>query len=323
MYGIRLPVRRCARSGLIGFLVAGTSAVLAASVGGATPLAEMVPLKGNVHRLARAQFDVGEAPESLRLSGLDIVFAKTPDQERALQQLLSDQQDRNSQYGSRFGVSEATYAAVADWLRTAGLTVGALPPGRGHLTFFGSKAQIESALRTRIHLFDVEGGRHYANVSAPMVPAALQAAISAIRGLTDFHPKAGARVRAAPSHLSPANGLGPLTVVPDAFYSGADQYLGYVGPTDFAIIYNLQPEYQLGVAPGPPRAGRPAVRRGRAAGRICRPCAHRRPPGLTRATTRSSRGGVIRGPAGTPSLSTPTGSRARRRRASRCPRHRR
>ena len=257
MYGIRLPVRRCARSGLIGFLVAGTSAVLAASVGGATPLAEMVPLKGNVHRLARAQFDVGEAPESLRLSGLDIVFAKTPDQERALQQLLSDQQDRNSpryhhwltpaQYGSRFGVSEATYAAVADWLRTAGLTVGALPPGRGHLTFFGSKAQIESALRTRIHLFDVEGGRHYANVSAPMVPAALQAAISAIRGLTDFHPKAGARVRAAPSHLSPANGLGPLTVVPDAFYSGADQYLGYVGPTDFAIMYNLQPEYQLGV----------------------------------------------------------------------------
>jgi hypothetical protein len=240
MYGIRLPMRRCVRSGLIGLLLVGTSAVLAASVGGARPEADLVPLKGNVHRLARAQFDVGEAPESLRLSGLDIVFAKTADQERALQQLLSDQQDRSSpryhhwltpaQYGSRFGVSEATYAAVADWLRTAGLTVGALPPGRGHLTFFGSKTQIESALRTRIHLFDVEGGRHYANVSAPMVPAALQAAISAIRGLTDFHPKAGVRARAAPSHLSRANGLGPLTVVPDAFYSGGGQYLGYVGP---------------------------------------------------------------------------------------------
>ena len=91
-----------------------------------------------------------------------------------------------AQYGSRFGVSDATYAAVADWLRTTGLTVGALPPGRGHLTFFGSKTQIEGALRTRIHLFDVEGGRHYANVSAPMVPAALQTAISAVRGLTDF-----------------------------------------------------------------------------------------------------------------------------------------
>ena len=140
MYGIRLPVRRCARSGLIGFLLAGTSAVLAASVGGATPQAELVPLKGNVHRLARAQFDVGEAPESLRLSGLDIVFAKTPDQERALQQLLSDQQDRNSpryhhwltpaQYGSRFGVYRVPpMRPCADWLRTTGLTVGALPPG--------------------------------------------------------------------------------------------------------------------------------------------------------------------------------------------------
>jgi hypothetical protein len=257
MYGIFLPLRRCARSGLIALLLAGTSAALAASVGGAAPNAELVPLTGNVHRLARAQFDVGEAPESLRLTGLDIVFAKTPAQERALQQLLSDQQDRNSpryhhwltpaQYGKRFGVSDATYAAALGWLQSSGLSVGTLPPGRGHLTFSGSKAQVESTLQTSIHLFDGDGGRHYANVSDPMVPAALQAAISAIRGLNDFHPKAGVRARAAPVPLSRANErLGPLTVVPNAFYSGGDQYLGYVGPTDFAIMYNLQPEYQLG-----------------------------------------------------------------------------
>jgi trimeric autotransporter adhesin len=184
MYGIHREMRGSARPGLIALLLAGISAPLASSAGiGVTPDTELVPLEGNVHRLARAQFDAGEAPESLRLTGLDIVFAKTPEQERDLQQLLSDQQNRTSpryhhwltpaQYGRRFGVSDATFAAVAGWLKASGLTVGALPPGRGHLPLFGSKAQIEGALHTRIHLFNVQGERHYANVSDPMMPAAL------------------------------------------------------------------------------------------------------------------------------------------------------
>jgi subtilase family serine protease len=259
MCGIHKERRRYVRSGLIALLLAGTSAALAASAGsGVTPDTGLVPLTGNVHRLARAQFDAGEAPDSLRLTGLDIVFSKTPEQERALQQLLSDQQDRTSpryhhwltpaQYGRRFGVSDAIFAAVAGWLKASGLTVGTLPPGRGHLTFFGSKAQIEGALSTRIHLFNVQGERHYANVSDPMVPAALQTAISAIRGLNDFHPKSGVRSRASPVALLQAGDQrGRSTPEPNTFYPGSGQYPGYVGPTDFAVMYNLQPEYQLGV----------------------------------------------------------------------------
>ena len=34
---------------------------------------------------------------------------------------------------------------------------------------------------------------------------------------------------------------------PDTYYGGSDQYPGYVGPTDFAIMYNLQPAYQQGI----------------------------------------------------------------------------
>jgi subtilase family serine protease len=259
MYGIHREMRRSARSGLIAFLLAGTSAVLAASAGmGVTPDTQLVPLKGNVHRLAHAQFDVGEAPDSLRMTGLDIVFAKTPEQERELQQLLSDQQNRTSplyhhwltpaQYGRRFGVTDATFAAVAAWLRSSGLAVGTLPSGRGHLPFFGNKAQIEGALHTRIHLFDVPGERHYANVSDPMIPAAFQAAVSAIRGLNDFHPKPGVRPQTMPGPLLRASdSRARLTPEPSTFYSGSGQYPGYVGPTDFAVMYNLQPEYQLGV----------------------------------------------------------------------------
>ena len=65
-----------------------------------------------------ARFDAGEAPASLQLNGLDIVFTKSPAQERTLQALLAAQQDPKSpqyhqwltpaEYGQRFGASDAT-----------------------------------------------------------------------------------------------------------------------------------------------------------------------------------------------------------------------
>src|ERR1700722_12235834 len=249
MYRIHRDVRRTARSGLIALLLAGTSAALAASAGiGVAPDTKLVPLAGSVHRLARAQLDVDGAPESVRLTGLDIFFVKTSEQERALQQLLSDQQDRTSpqfhrwltpaQYGTRFGVSDATYAAAVAWLKASGFTVGTLPPARGHLPFFGNKAQVEGAFHTSIHLFNVQGERHYGNVSDPLMPAGLQAAVSAIRGLNDFHPKPGVRPQAAPAALLQAGDQrAGSTSAPNTFYSGSGQYPGYVGPTDFAVMY--------------------------------------------------------------------------------------
>jgi subtilase family serine protease len=219
--------------------------------------ADLVPLSGNVHQLARAQFDAGEAPSTLRPNGLDIVFTKTPEQERALQQLLAAQQDPKSpqyhkwltpaQYGQRFGASDATLAAVTNWLTSNGLAVGEPPAGRGHLPFFGGKAQVEGALHTRIHLFAVAGEQHYANVSAPLIPASLTTAITAIRGLNDFHPRPGVHPsKAAPRGTLPRVGHLSALAAPATYYSGTDQYPGYVGPTDFAIMYNLQPVYSQG-----------------------------------------------------------------------------
>jgi subtilase family serine protease len=218
---------------------------------------DLVPLSGNVHRFARLQFDAGEAPSTLRPSGLDIVFTKTPEQVQALQQLLAAQQDPKSpqyhkwltpaQYGQRFGASDATLAAVTNWLKSSGLSVGQLPSGRGHLPFFGSKAQVEGALHTRIHLFEAAGEQHYANVSAPLIPASLVSAITAIRGLNDFHPRPGVHPsKAGPRGMLPRVGRSSALAAPATYYSGSGQWPGYVGPTDFAIMYNLQPAYSQG-----------------------------------------------------------------------------
>ncbi|HTV96948.1 MAG TPA: fibronectin type III domain-containing protein [Steroidobacteraceae bacterium] len=260
MYGkIHRALRRAvsARAASSRLLLAAAAAAMLGA--GSGSYGALVSLPGHVHRFAQPRFDLGEAPNSLRLSGLDLVFARTPAQEQALQQLLSEQRDPGSphyhqwltpdEFGRRFGASEATIAAVSNWLKSNGLQVGTAPPARGHLPFFGSKAAVESALQTQVHLFDLPGGRHYANVSNPLVPAIFKPLIAAIRGLNDFHPRPGVRAAHAAGRavLPTVAGAKRGAAAPDTYYSGPDQWPGYVGPTDFAIMYDVQPVYQQGI----------------------------------------------------------------------------
>jgi subtilase family serine protease len=263
---IRRTVSACIVAAIIAAPAAlgqGPQMIAGASPGQSpTPVAapELAALPGHVHKLALARFDAGEAPSSLRMSGLEIIFAKTPAQEQALSQLLLDQQNTKSaqyhrwltpaQYGRRFGAADATVAALTNWLKSNGFEVGELPAGRGHLAFFGRKAQVESAFNTRIHLFDVNGERHFSNVSDPMIPAVFKSAVTAIRGLNDFFPKPGVRPLSRVSRAvlpALAGKSRRASPAPDTYYAGSNQYPGYVGPTDFATIYNLLPAYQQGV----------------------------------------------------------------------------
>jgi subtilase family serine protease len=222
---------------------AGVDAAFGQSSQPAAGHSGLLPLPGHVHRLAQSRFDAGEAPSSLRMGALDLVIAKTAQQGEALSRLLADQQNPKSaqyhhwltpsQYGARFGATDATVATLSNWLKSNGLTVGEVPAGRGHLPFSGSKAQIETAFRTSIHVFDVQGERHYSNVSDPMIPASFMSLVAAVRGLNDFYPKPGVKAARSTS--------------PDTFYPGSNQFPGYVGPTDFATMYNFLPAYQQGI----------------------------------------------------------------------------
>jgi subtilase family serine protease len=204
----------------------------------AAAASDQVKLQGHVPMVARGQFDAGEASASLKLTGLDITLAKTSGQDADLNAFLAAVNDPHSslyhhwltptQYGQRFGASDATIKQVTDWLQSNGLKAGDVPEGRGHIPFFGSKDKIESAFQTAIHLFRIDGTLHYSNVSAPSVPKALAPVIKAIGGLNDFHPKSGLH-KAAPEITLPSSSvLGP----------------NYLGPGDFAVIYNVRPLYQ-------------------------------------------------------------------------------
>jgi subtilase family serine protease len=235
----------------IGSIAAGVAVWLLLSGAGAAP--DLVPLPGHVHALVQPRFDLGEAPDSLAMPGFELVVAKTPAQEQALVALLDAQQDPGSpqyhqwltpaQYGERFGASHAAIAALSRWLETNGLKVDAVGASRTHLSFHGSKAQVEAAFHTRIHLFDVEGERHFANVSAPLVPAGLAPLIAEIRGLHDFYPQPGVRSRATRAHGVRSTAASHST--PDITYDGGQQ--NWVGPGDFAIMYNLLPLYKQSI----------------------------------------------------------------------------
>ncbi len=102
-----------------------------ALTGGAT-----VPLKGNVHHKALPQFDQGPADPSLHLGYMTLLTIPTPAQQKALTQLLADQQNRKSpnyhkwltadQWADRFGLSRGDVAKITSWLKSQGFTVNSV-----------------------------------------------------------------------------------------------------------------------------------------------------------------------------------------------------
>ena len=55
-----------------------------------------VVLKGNVHPMARLQYDVGAVRSNLPMDRMLLVLKRSPEQQAALSKLLDDQQDKSS-----------------------------------------------------------------------------------------------------------------------------------------------------------------------------------------------------------------------------------
>jgi hypothetical protein len=204
-------------------------------------------LPGNIHPLARREFDQGEAPADLPLSRMLMILKRSPQQEAALQRLLEDQQDIHSnayhqwltpqQFGERFGPAAADIDAVTQWLTSNGFQVSQISSSRLFIEFSGNAAQIKYAFGTPIHSFAVNGEQHWANVSVPTIPTALATAVAGIDSLHNFQKQAqhislGTYSAASRKLVSPSPALTML--------GGADDEYPLV-PYDFAAIYDILP----------------------------------------------------------------------------------
>jgi subtilase family serine protease len=200
-------------------------------------------LAGNTYPLARPQFDQGAAPPDLPMNRMMLVLKRSPAQEAALQDLLTQQQDTLSpnyhkwltpdQFGQQFGPADADIQAITSWLASFGFQSIKVSRGRTVIEFSGTASQVETALHTPIHRYVVRGESHWANANDPQIPAALAPVISGIVSLHNFR-KRPAFVRSGRTATA--------TVTPGA--RPAVNLVGgshALGPADFNKIYNVAP----------------------------------------------------------------------------------
>jgi hypothetical protein len=196
-------------------------------------------LKGNTHRLARPEFDLGTAPATLPMQRMLLVLKRSPEQESSLRTLLDDQQDKSSpnyhkwltpdQFGKQFGPTDADIQTITSWLQSHGFQVGSTK-GRTVLEFSGSASQVREAFHTTIHKYIVNEEQHWANAGDPSIPAALTAAVAGVKTLHNFLKKPQIRMSTQKVAAKVRPGKSPALTFSDGTHA--------LAPLDFATIYN-------------------------------------------------------------------------------------
>jgi len=208
-------------------------------IAGALNGGQTVALAGNVHRNAQPNFDRGPASPTTRFGSIMLQTVPSPSQQKAINKLLADLQDRRSpnyhkwltpeQWADRFGLSPNDVAKIKTWLQSQGFTVTYVARGRNWFLFSGTAAQIQKTFGAEIHRFDVNGEMHVANATSPKIPAALAGIVTQISGLDNFFFKPRA-VRSA--H--------PL------YYDSTSQST-FLAPGDIATLYDINTLYAAGI----------------------------------------------------------------------------
>ena len=216
------------------------SAVAQNRVTGAISNSNRVPLRGNTRPLVKQAEDLGAAPAGTKLPSITLSFQPSAGQQAALSELLLEQQEPASpmyhqwltpeQFGAQFGASQHDVAAVSAWLQQQGFAINAVSRGGQWINFAGTAAQAQQAFGTELHIIRLNGETHIANLTDPMIPAALAGVVSAIQGLDDFR-------------------LQPRSIVhmvsPD--YTSSVSGSHYLAPGDFYAIYDINPLLSTGI----------------------------------------------------------------------------
>ena len=208
---------------------------------------QVIPLEGNVHPLARADYDAGAVSVETRMDRMVLQLAPSLEQQAELDALVSAQQNRQSalyhqwltptEYGARFGVSAKQLAQVTAWLVEQGFTVDEIPAGNRLVVFSGNAGQVSDAFHTEMRRYVVNGIRHIANAQDAQIPAALSEVVRGVVSLHDFRRSPEIRAR------RPMD-TGALGGEPRPEYTAGGTH--YLFPADFAAIYDLNPLYSAG-----------------------------------------------------------------------------
>ncbi len=225
--------------GLSALSVLAQTNVVRARVTQPVEMDNLVTLHGNVHPLARQEFDQGVAPDDLPMERILLVLQRGADQEVSLRKLLDDQQVKSSpqfhqwltpeQFGQQFGPADSDLQAITDWLTSQGFQVTKVSAGRTVIEFSGTAGLVRQVLGTEIHKFRVNGEDHWANTSDPQIPAALALVVAGFASLNNFPRRPLYQSLGTFSRSKLTGEVQPLFT-----FSYSSSTLFAVGPTDFA-----------------------------------------------------------------------------------------
>ena len=208
--------------------------------------------------------DMGPIDPNTPLQGMRIVLQSSPEQSRELRRVIDEQQDKRTrnfhqwvtpeEFGNSFGVHDADIQQVTKWLTKHGFTVDNVTKSKRVIQFSGTSGQVAEAFQTSLHTYQVNGETHVSANTDISVPEALAPVIAGVDGLHDFFRK---------SHMVNVQKLSeqhlPGQDLPDQRLSELGNYLKlgpaytssssvhYVGPADFATIYNTAPLLAAGI----------------------------------------------------------------------------
>jgi len=218
--------------------------------------ARLTILSGNTHPFARAEFDQGALADATPLRRMVLVLQRSSEQEAALQQMIDQQQDKNSAiyhhwltpeiFGAVFGPTDSDLSAVTTWLGSRGFAGVQVNAARTLIEFSGTAGMVHAAFRTTMHRYAVQGEEHISNFSDPAVPVALAPVIAGFASLNDF-PRKAANHKAGNFRHDTINNRTALisdrsTSATQPTFTINDGNTSYgVTPYDFATIYNVLP----------------------------------------------------------------------------------
>ncbi|HEX4453103.1 MAG TPA: S53 family peptidase [Kofleriaceae bacterium] len=185
---------------------------------------------------ANVDADLGRVADE-PLEHVTLWLARSAERERAFAAFRRDQDTPGSphfhewltpaQIGARFGASDAELAQLTGWLAGRGFTVRRVATARMFVEVSGTTDVASSAFGVEFHRYAVAGESRLSIDREPSVPAELVPFVAGITGLVESTARPQHHFEAAPA-------------------LGASGGGHYIGPYDFAAIYDLSPLWAAG-----------------------------------------------------------------------------
>src|SRR2546422_7696132 len=176
-----------------------------------------IALSQGISPIAPSGQDLGRLPAN---APIELVAILNLQDEDGLRALIAAQNDPDSpsyhqfltpeEFVQRFSPSPSAYSAVVSYFQERGFAVETTP-NRQLVVANGTATKVEQTFKTELHSFYFQGKVHYANTSAPSIPAHLATSIRAVQGLDSIEmvphsrlaPQSSASPSSTPAGYSP------------------------------------------------------------------------------------------------------------------------